>query len=164
MKIFFYFCRKFLKSMRFIGDYPAKADAKGRVFLPAAFRKVMETEGEQRLIVRPDLFQPCLVLYPESLWNEMLDTMRSRLSRWNGQHQSIWRRFVADAEVVELDSNGRLLLTKRKLQYAGIDQDVRFLAVDDHIEIWDKTKIEATLSAENNLGEDLQEVMDRMCE
>ncbi len=150
--------------MRFIGDYPAKADAKGRVFLPAAFRKVMETEGEQRLIVRPDLFQPCLVLYPESLWNEMLDTMRSRLSRWNGQHQNIWRRFVSDAEVVELDSNGRLLLTKRKLQYAGIDQDVRFLAVDDHIEIWDKTKIESMLSAENNLGEDLQEVMDRMAE
>ena len=65
--------------MRFIGDYPAKADSKGRVFLPAQFRKVMESEGETRLILRPDLFQRCLVLYPESLWLSMLDTLRSRL-------------------------------------------------------------------------------------
>lgn len=154
------FAKNFFERMRFIGDYPAKTDAKGRVFLPAAFRKVLEAEGEQRLIVRPDLFQPCLVLYPGSLWNEMLDTMRTHLSRWNGQHQSLWRRFVADAEVVELDGSGRLLLTKRKLQYAGIEQEVRFLAVDDHIEIWDKTAIETMLAAENNLGEDLQSVMD----
>ena len=54
---------------RFIGDFPAKTDAKGRVFLPSAFRKVLETAGENRLILRTDLFQRCLVLYPESLWN-----------------------------------------------------------------------------------------------
>lgn len=145
--------------MRFIGDYPAKTDAKGRVFLPAAFRKVLEAEGESRLILRPDLFQHCLVLYPERLWNEMLDTMRERLNRWNGKHQDVMRRFVADAEVVELDNSGRLLLNKRKMQYADIHQDVRFLAVDDRIEIWDKEACDALLSMDGSLGEDLQAVM-----
>jgi MraZ protein len=48
--------------MRFIGDFPAKTDAKGRVFLPSAFRKVLESAGENRLILRTDLFQRCLVL------------------------------------------------------------------------------------------------------
>ena len=105
--------------MRFIGDYIAKTDSKGRVFLPAQLRKILEQEGEERMILRPDLFQPCLVLYPESLWNEMLDDMRNRLNRYNAQHQAIMRQFVADAEVVELDSNGRFLMNKRKLQYAG---------------------------------------------
>lgn len=145
--------------MRFFGDYMAKTDAKGRVFLPAQLRKMLESEGEVRLILRPDLFQPCLNLYPETLWNEMLDEMRSRMNRYNAQHQAVMRQFVADADLVELDSNGRFLLNKRKLQYAGITQEVRFLAVDDHIEVWDKARCEEMLNSAGNLGDRLQEVM-----
>lgn len=142
--------------MRFVGDYPAKTDAKGRVFLPAAFRKQLEAAGEERLVLRPDLFQPCLVLYPEGLWNGLLDALRARLSRLNGEHQSVLRRFVAEAEPVELDSNGRFLIGKRKLQYAHIGSDVRFLAIDDHIEVWDRDTCEAQLSAGGDLGQALQ--------
>lgn len=142
--------------MRFIGDYPAKTDAKGRVFLPAAFRKQLEAAGEERLILRTDLFQRCLVLYPEGLWNELLDALRGRLSRLNGEHQSVLRRFVAEAEPVELDSNGRFLIGKRKLQYANIGSDVRFLAIDDHIEVWDRETCEAHLAAGPDLGATLQ--------
>ncbi len=145
--------------MRFIGDYIAKTDAKGRVFLPAPFRKEIETAAEQRLILRADLFQPCLELYPESLWNQMLDMLSTRLNRWNGKHQQLRRRFLADAEIVELDSNGRFLISKRKLQYAGITSEVRFLAVDDHIEVWDKQKCEQLLNADDTLGDDLERVM-----
>ncbi|MCM1311720.1 MAG: division/cell wall cluster transcriptional repressor MraZ [Bacteroides sp.] len=145
--------------MRFIGDYSAKADAKGRVFLPSAFRKVMDAESGQKFILRTDLFQKCLVLYPESLWNSMLDTLRGRLNRWNGAHQNIMRRFVAEAEVVELDGNGRFLISKRKLAYAGIKQNVRFLAVDDHIEVWDEEACDVLLGSDNGLSEELQSVM-----
>lgn len=145
--------------MRFIGDYSAKADAKGRVFLPVAFRKVMDAENEQRFILRTDLFQKCLVLYPETLWNSMLDTLRERLNRWNGEHQHIMRRFVAEAEVVELDNNGRFLISKRKLAYAGIKQNVRFLAIDDHIEVWDMETCENLLTSDYRLSDELQSVM-----
>mgnify|MGYP002852418453 CR=1 FL=1 len=145
--------------MRFFGDFPAKADAKGRVFLPAAYRKVLDAAGEERLVLRPDLFQECLVLYPESLWNQMLDTMRSKLNRWNREHQEIIRGFVAEAEMVELDANGRFLINKRKMNVAGITQEVRFLAVDDRIEVWDKTKCEQHLARQTTLGDKLQEAM-----
>lgn len=145
--------------MRFIGDYIAKTDAKGRVFLPAPFRKVLEAEDEKRFVLRTDLFQKCLVLYPESLWNGMLDTLRQKLNRWNGQHQQILRQFLADAEIIELDGNGRFLMNKHKLQYAGITQEVRFLAVDDHIEVWDKQRCEDVLKEDAGLGENLQDIM-----
>ena len=135
--------------MRFIGDYSAKADAKGRVFLPAPFRKVLDAEKETRLILRADLFQKCLVLYPEGLWNNMLDTLQAKLNRWNGQHQHLLRQFLEDAEVVELDRNGRFLINKRKLKFAG----------DDHIEVWDKCQFESVLSEPSNLGADLQDIM-----
>ena len=146
--------------MRFIGDSIAKTDAKGRVFLPSTFRKQLERAGVTRLILRPDPFQRCLVLYTEAHWNEMLDEMRSRLNAWNGTHRAVMRQFVADAEEVEPDGNGRLLLTKRKMLYAGIEQEVRFLGVDDRIEIWDRATCEAELKAgEEMLGEKLQELM-----
>ena len=62
--------------MRFVGDFQAKTDAKGRVFLPAAFRKILEAEGELELVLRRDVFQHCLVLYPESVWNQQLDELK----------------------------------------------------------------------------------------
>ena len=121
--------------MRFIGEYLAKTDAKGRVFFPAAFRKVVDTKGApQSFVLRSDLFQKCLVLYPESVWNSRLDEMQARMNHWNGEHQDMLRRFVAGVEMQELDKSGRLLLTKRKLQAAGITDEVRFVGMDDRIE------------------------------
>lgn len=141
---------------RFIGDYPAKTDAKGRVFLPAAFRKVLEAEGEKSLVLRKDVFQRCLVLYPESVWNEQLDGLRSQVDQWNSREQMALRRFEADAEPIELDKNGRLLISKRKLQYAGIESDVRFLAMVDRIEIWNKEALEEALDSSVDLGDEME--------
>ena len=50
--------------MRFLGNIEAKIDAKGRIFLPSAFRKVLQVSGEDTLVLRKHVFQPCLVLYP----------------------------------------------------------------------------------------------------
>ena len=146
--------------MRFFGDFPAKADAKGRVFLPATFRKVLEVNGEEQLVMRPDLFQKCLVLYPNSLWNQMLDELKSKLSRWNKAHSDILRDFVTGVEDVVLDGNGRFLINKRKLNLAGITCDVQFLAVDDHIEVWDKATYDAHVEAQQaDLGQRLEDAM-----
>ena len=49
--------------MRFLGNIEAKMDTKGRAFLPATFRKVLQGGGDERLVLRKDVFQPCLVLY-----------------------------------------------------------------------------------------------------
>lgn len=123
--------------MRFVGSIEAKADSKGRVFLPAAFRKLLQAAGEEGLILRKDIFQPCLVLYPESVWNEQLNLLRARLNRWNPQHQQLFRQFVSDVEQLTLDANGRLLVPRRYLRMAGIEQDVKFIGMDDTIELWD---------------------------
>ena len=87
--------------MRFLGNIEAKIDTKGRAFLPATFRKVLQAGGEERLVLRKDVFQPCLVLYPESVWNGQMDLMRSKLNRWNKQQQEVFRKFVSEVEVLE---------------------------------------------------------------
>ena len=148
--------------MRFVGDYTAKTDAKGRVFLPAIFRRQLDGMDEEALILRKDVFQKCLVLYPMSVWNAQVDDLQSRLSPWDRKDQMMLRQFVADAEQVELDSQGRILLSKNKLQYAGITSEVRFLAVVDRIEIWSKDALDALMAeADINLGDDIEGRMER---
>ena len=145
--------------MRFLGNIEAKTDAKGRVFLPSAFRKQMQSASEGSLIMRKDTYQNCLVLYPENVWNEQMNELRNRLNRWNAKHQMLFRQFVADVEIVTLDGNGRFLIPKRYLKLANIDQEVRFIGMDDTIEIWAKEALEQPFMDIELFGKDLEEIM-----
>ena len=153
--------------MRFLGNIEAKMDAKGRAFLPAVFRKMLLADGNGtinadqslRLVLRKDVFQPCLVLYPENVWNEQMDALRQRLNRWNKQHQQVFRQFVSEVEVVTLDGNGRFLVPKRYLRMADIEQDVKFVGMGDTIEIWSCQQAEANQMSPEEFGETLEELM-----
>ena len=114
--------------IRFLGNIEAKTDTKGRVFIPAGFRKQLQAASEERLVLRKDVFQDCLILYPESVWFKTQNQLRQRLNKWNAKHQQIFRQFVSDAEIMIPDGNGRILLPKRYLQMAGIQGEVRFIA------------------------------------
>lgn len=145
--------------MRFIGNIEARADAKGRVFLPAVFRKELQASGEDSLVLRKDVFQSCLVLYPASVWNEQMDVLRSRLNRWNATHQQIFRQFVSDAEVMSIDANGRILLPRRYLAMAGITQSVRFIGMGDTIEIWSSEALQTPFMDSAEFGAALETLM-----
>ncbi len=147
--------------MRFLGNSEAKIDAKGRVFLPSTFRKQLQTATEECLIMRKDTYQSCLVLYPESVWNEQMNDLRSRLNRWNAKHQMLFRQFVADVEIVTLDNNGRFLIPKRYLKLVNISQDVRLIGMDDTIEIWPKEALEQPFMDIELFGKELEEIMDK---
>ena len=145
--------------MRFLGNIEARTDTKGRAFLPAAFRKVLQAAGEENLVLRKDVFQQCLVLYPESVWNEQTDALRARLSRWNPAHQQIYRQYVSDVEPVTPDSNGRILLPRRYLLMAGIDRDIKFIGMGDTIEVWSSERTQKPFMEPEEFGKALEAIM-----
>jgi MraZ protein len=145
--------------MRFLGNIVAKTDAKGRAFLPAVFRKVLQASGEENLVLRRDVFQPCLVLYPESVWNERLDMLKQQLRPWKPVHQQMFRQFVSEAEVVTLDGNGRFLISKRLQRAAGISQDIQFIGMDDTIELWSPQDLQQTLKPDEEFGKEFEKIM-----
>lgn len=145
--------------MRFLGNIEAKIDAKGRAFLPATFRKILQAAGEEGLVLRKDVFQSCLVLYPESVWNEQMDAMRQRLNRWNNQQQQVFRQFVSEVELITLDGNGRFLIPKRYQRMAAIEQDIKFVGMDDTIEIWGLQKAEEQQMSPEDFSNALEELM-----
>ena len=145
--------------MRFLGNSEAKTDAKGRIFLPAIFRKQLQAAAEEYLIMRKDTYQDCLVLYPESAWNEQMNELRERLNRWNPKHQMIFRQFVSDVEIITLDASGRFLIPKRYLKLANIIQDVRFIGMDNTIEIWSKEMADKPFMNPEEFEKELEEIM-----
>lgn len=145
--------------MRFLGNIDAKTDTKGRAFLPATFRKVLNASGEESLILRKDIFEPCLVLYPQSVWNQRMDALRKRLSRWNKYDQMIYRQFVTDVEIITLDNSGRFLIPKRYLKMVNIDQQIRFTGMDDCIEIWATGESEQPFMSAEEFSKAMEETM-----
>ena len=123
-------------------------DAKGRLFFPADFRRQADAErGEQRYVLKQDIYQPCLVIYPYSL------------NRWNPKEAMLFRQFLSDVEVFSLDANGRFIVPRRFQALLGEERKTVFLGLDDRIELWDAARtVEPFLSADD-FTESLQQLM-----
>lgn len=145
--------------MRFTGNIDAKTDQKGRVFLPAAFRRILMENGAKGLVLRRDVFQHCLVLYPLSVWDEMVDSITQHTNPFDRKGRENLRRFVADSESVSMDSDGRILIPRRYLQAAGIEQEVRFIGMDNTIEIWNRQAADSLLNDEESFADSIEGMM-----
>jgi MraZ protein len=120
----------------FIGDYPCKADAKGRIMLPSAFKKQMPSAAADRFVVRKDIFENCLVLYTTEDWNLQLEKIRSRINPYNREHNKFFRNFFMGSAEITLDSSNRMLIPRRLFDLAGIGRDLILAGQDGRIEIW----------------------------
>ena len=145
--------------MRFTGSIDAKTDEKGRVFVPSAFRKILQKEGEEGLVLRRDLFENCLVLYPMSVWNAQVDAVRRRTNMFDRRQRQGLRLFMADAEEVTLDSGGRMLIPRRYMEHAGIKGEVRFIGVDNTIEVWSRQTADTLLENPEEVADIIEKMM-----
>ena len=111
----------------FVGNIEGRLDEKGRIFIPAAYRRILAEADSKRIVMRRDTDNECLMFYPEQVWNEKVETLRAALDEWNPEDQLILMQFMADAEYLELDGQGRILLQKKNLETIGAQNDVLFV-------------------------------------
>lgn len=128
----------------FIGDYTCKLDAKGRIMFPSAFKKQMAAASEDRFVIKKEIFENCLVLYPIGEWERQNDIIRQKLNPYNKEHNRFLREFYKGSAELALDSNNRLLIPKRLLDLVNIEKDVILAGQDGKIEIWAKDSYEKT--------------------
>lgn len=150
--------------IQFLGNIEAKIDAKGRVFVPVVFRKELAVHSQGGLVLRKDIFQDCLVLYPKEIWDEEVALLRSRLSKWDRDQKQIFRQFVVDAESLEMDANGRILIPKRYLEMVNIGSEVKFIGFDNTIEIWSNESLKKTLLPADDFGLKMEQLMSEKTE
>jgi len=126
----------------FIGDYTCKTDDKGRIVLPAAFKKALSAKARDTIVIKKDIYEKCLVLLPLNEWERQVDMIRVNLNPYNKEHNAFLRGFYKGTAEVELDSTNRLLIPKRLLEEAGITKEVILAGQDGKIEAWAKEAYE----------------------
>ena len=120
----------------FIGNIECKLDEKGRIIIPSAYRKILAEQGSKRIVMRRDTDNECLILYPEQVWNEKVSSLRQALDEWDPEDQIILMQFMSDAEFLETDGQGRVLLQKKNLEMISAKQDILFVGMLDRFAIW----------------------------
>ncbi len=142
-----------------IGTYECKADAKGRLMVPSALKKQLAPMLQDGFVLKRSVFQPCLELYPMQEWNVLMQKING-LNRFKKKNNDFIRRFTAGVKMVEVDSNGRLLIPKDLVGFAGISKEIVLSSAVNIIEIWDKDKYENTIGeTSDDFAELAEEVM-----
>jgi MraZ protein len=136
------FIFKFLNAI--IGTYECKIDAKGRMLLPAPFKKQLAASLQDGFVLKRSVFQPCLELYPMAEWNIMMQKI-NKLNRFVKKNNDFIRRFTAGVKVIEIDNLGRLLVPKDLTNFAQITKDIVLSSAVNIIEIWDKELYEKAI-------------------
>lgn len=142
-----------------IGTFECKADAKGRVMLPAALQKQLAPMLEKGFVLKRAVFQPCLELYPMDEWEQLMQKINT-LNRFNRKNNDFVRRFTAGLKVIELDTTGRLLIPKDLIGFAKINKEIVLSTAINIVEIWDKDRYEKAIDdAANDFADLAEEVM-----
>ena len=127
----------------FVGNYTHNIDTKGRVFIPAKLRQ----ELGQRFYICRGLDCRCIRAYNLLEWEKMLTKLRDSSLADNTAR----RRLAFSAVDVEMDSQGRIMLTEQLRKFAGLTEKVCIVGMLEWIEFWDPEQFAATM------GEDLVE-------
>ncbi len=124
----------------FIGDYTVKLDAKGRLSFPAAFKRQIKEGLNAGFVLKRDVFEKCLILYPMEEWDRQNAMIRARTNTYNKEHAKFLRMFYSGTAEVTLDSNSRMLIPKRLLEYAEIGDELVLAGQSGRIELWSGDK------------------------
>ena len=145
---------------QFLGNIEAKVDNKGRLFVPALYRKSLEKwEETASLYVEIDAISKCVKLYPESVWKKLDEEFKANLNLWDKGDLKLYRQFTSRVEYVELDSTGRVLIQRRHLEVSEIETEALFVGVGGYFEIWNKGNFDKSLYDENDFDKAMQEKM-----
>jgi MraZ protein len=124
--------------IRFLGEYEATLDAKGRFLFPAGFKKQLPQEEGQRFVINRG-FKKNLNLYPIQNWDQLFDEIE-KLSEFDPEVREFLDYFLNGATFIETDSAGRLLIPPNLKEQSGLGKDIVLIAKIKRIEIWDSSK------------------------
>ena len=139
-------------------------DAKGRIMLPTALKKLLAEEIAEGFVLKRSVYYPCLELYPMPAWNKLMEKL-GKLNRFVKKNSDFIRKFTAGVKQIEVDGTGRLLIPKNLVATAGLQKEIVLASSQDILEVWDKEQYEEAIdtsdedfgaTTEEMLGDDIE--------
>ena len=116
----------------FQGSSALTLDAKGRINVPTRHRDalLLQAQGCLTLTRHPD---GCLLVYPRPEW----EIKREQIAAFPMQARALQRLLLGNAQDVEIDGSGRILVAPELRSAAGMTRDAMLLGMGAHFELWD---------------------------
>ncbi|KAK3582237.1 hypothetical protein CHS0354_023776 [Potamilus streckersoni] len=119
-------------------------DEKGRLMIPAKFRKELESE-EGVVLYMMKMQDKSILLYQKKEWEEVEKELKV-LSDFKKEERNLKMFFYSNSEKVELDRQGRIMIPKRFLEDCGITKDVRIVGAGNKLAFWSPQNLEASMT------------------
>ena len=118
--------------VNFVDEYPRQLDERGRVILPAKVRESMSRSMSDK----------CLQIYTQDGWEKISDKIKQLPIATDRNAAAFARLFFGKASSAQIDKQGRVPISKRLTEFAGLEKDVVLVGANDHLEIWDSAEWE----------------------
>lgn len=139
----------------FIGSYQNSIDAKSRMIIPAKYRDEL---GLKCVITKG--IDKCLYIYPENEWEAFAEKLKA-LPKSDIKARNFVRHFYGNAEVCEIDRQGRVTLPQVLRDYAGISKELMTMGNGEKIEVWDRDSLDANEDTAGLDGSDIAAGMEQ---
>jgi MraZ protein len=145
----------FNKNM-FIGEFQHNLDQKGRVAIPAKFRK----DFEDGLIVTRGI-DKCLFIFSKSEWNKLAEKL-AELPLAQANSRAFARLMFSGAVDEDLDNQGRILIPDYLRNYASLKKQLVINGLFNRLEIWDKNIWQDYKNKTENSSEEIAEKLSQL--
>ena len=138
-----------------LGTEYCKIDSNGRFKFPIALKRQLETE-DCRFVIRRGFTSECLELWTYASFQEEVEVLQKMLKPYNSHDRQILRQ-LTHANLVEMDSNDRLLIPPEQKSLIGDAKEIVLQSTGKCIEIWERTAYDKM----NNEITDFASVVDK---
>lgn len=130
----------------FLGTHQNRLDTKGRVSIPAGFRAILRsqaqtTPGEPSLVLRQSPKHPCIEAWPMPAFLALGPPL-DRLDLFSDDQEDMALSIYGDAYPVDPDKEGRVLLPEPLAAHAALSDQVAFMGLGQHFQIWEPAAAE----------------------
>jgi MraZ protein len=132
----------------FIGEFNCKLDEKGRLSIPSKLRAQFPEAAGNMLVVNRG-FEQCLVLYTKEDWLMETAKLTAVDDFMSPEIRRFKRIFTNGANLVQIDNAQRILIPKKLLEYASLQDEVVLVANGNKIEIWDQALYNSELNVDS---------------
>lgn len=124
----------------FRGQFTYSVDAKGRVSIPARLRKHVSPEANDTFVMTQGTGK-CIDIYPLDQWL-VFEKKLEELNPFDPRKAKFIRMILQHAAEDTLDSQSRILIPQKLLEYAKIEKEVIILGALKKIEVWNPKEFE----------------------
>jgi MraZ protein len=140
----------------FKGHETTRADNKGRLKVPAAFRSPLEAKYGRELFVT-SISGDFVNIYPMPVWAELEERL-AKMPTADPSRIRFLERVNYFGQVAELDAQGRVLIPARLRETAGINGDIDVLGHVTYLQAWNHERLATRLQREPFTDDDARKL------